>query len=51
MSDKFSFQLTTPKAPVNKWTLRIYVKLSSMIHLRSLVLDHMHPTMLYKLGI
>jgi len=51
MTNKWNIKLTTPKAPGKNKSLRIYVKVSSMIKLRLLVLDHMHPTMLYKLGI
>lgn len=38
-------------APQLRRTLRIYVTVSSMDRLRSLRLDHMHPSMLYKLGL
>jgi len=51
INKKWNINLTTPKSPGEKKSLRIYVKVSSMIKLRLLVLDHMHPTMLYKLGI
>jgi len=51
MIDKFNLKLTTPKSPGKKGHLRIYVPVSSMIKLKSLVLDHMHPTMFYKLGL
>jgi hypothetical protein len=49
--ENFKLKVTTPKAPGNKGKLRIYVHVSSMEHLRSLVLDYMHPSMKYKLGL
>lgn len=51
MVENFKLKITTPKAPGNKGKLRIYVHVSSMEHLRSLVLDYMHPSMKYKLGL
>lgn len=44
-------KLTTPKAPGNKGALRIYIGVSSMNLLRSLIKTYMHSSMLYKLGI
>jgi hypothetical protein len=51
LSENFQIKVTTPKAPGNNGTLRIYVTVSSMNRLRSLILDHMHPAMIYKLGL
>lgn len=46
----YNLKVTTPKAPGNKGALRIYFLASSMSKVRLLVLDHMHPSMIYKLG-
>lgn len=43
--------ITTPKAPGNRGALRIYIRVSSMNLLRLHLKPHMHPSMLYKLGI
>lgn len=51
LSENLQIKVTTPKAPGKNGTLRIYVTVSSMDRLRSLILDHMHPSMLYKLGL
>ena len=51
LHDKFKLEVTTPKAPGSNGALRIYVKVSSMVLLRSLVIGHMHPSMIYKLGL
>jgi hypothetical protein len=51
LQDTYQLKVTTPKAPGTNGTLRIYIKVSSMGLIRSLVINHMHPSMLYKLGI
>lgn len=51
LSETFKLQVTTPKAPGNKGRLRIYIQVASRGIIRSLVVDHMHPSMLYKLGL
>jgi hypothetical protein len=51
LEQKYSLKVTTPKAPGKKGALRIYVTVKSMNILRPLIIGHMHPTMLYKLGL
>lgn len=46
-----NLNITTPKAPGNRGALRIYIGVSSMNLLRSHLKTHIHPSMLYKLGI
>lgn len=48
LESKFNLKCRTEKKNNN---LRIAIKSSSMDHLRFLVKDHMHPSMLYKLGL
>lgn len=47
----YNLELTTPKAPGSKGTLIIYIKVSSIENLKSLILKYMHPSMIYKLGV
>ena len=47
----YKLEITTPKAPGKKGALRIYIKVSSKVLLRSLIVEHVHPSMLYKLGL
>lgn len=51
LSDSLSLKVTTPKAPGNSNNLRIYVLVSSMDRLKLLICNHMHSSMLYKLGL
>lgn len=51
LSDKYKLKITTPKSPGNSGKLRIYISVNSMDLIKSLILDHMHPSMFYKLGI
>lgn len=51
LTETFYLKVTTPKAPGKTGALRIYIQVSSMEHLKSLVSDHMHPSMNYKLGL
>ena len=51
LEQKYSLKVTTPKAPGKKGALRIYVTVKSMNILRPLIIGHMHPSMLYKLGL
>jgi len=51
LEQKYSLKVTTPKAPGTKGALRIYVSVQSMNSLRNLIKTHMHPSMLYKLGL
>jgi len=51
LTETFNLKVTTPKAPSKTGALIIYIQVSSMEHLRSLISDHMHPSMNYKLGL
>jgi len=49
LSDTYGLKITTPKS--TKGALRIYISATSMGQLRLLVLAHMHPSMIYQLGL
>jgi hypothetical protein len=51
LSETYNLKVTTPKAPGNKGALRIYISIKSLGIFKTLVLEYMHPTMLYKLGL
>lgn len=51
LTAQYSLKVTTPKAPGKKGALRIYVWVQSMDLLRSLVITHMHPSMMYKIEV
>ena len=49
LANTYGLKVTTPKS--TKGDLRIYISATSMTQLRSLVLVHMHSSMIYKLGL
>jgi len=51
LSSTFGLNITTPKAPGNTGSLRIYVKKSSISILQRTVVLYMHDSMLYKIGL
>jgi hypothetical protein len=51
LTETYNLKVTTPKAPGTKGALRIYISATSLGIVKTLVLEHMHPTMLYKLGL
>ena len=51
LADTYQIHVTTPKAPGKKKALRIYVLVRSMPSICTLLVPHMHSSMLYKLGI
>jgi LAGLIDADG DNA endonuclease family. len=51
LSETYNLKVTTPKAPGTKGALRIYISSTSLGIVKTLVLEHMHPNMIYKLGL
>lgn len=53
ISNRYKLQTTTPKAPNSSKnnSFRIYITVASMKTLRSIVIPHMHTSMLYKLSV
>ena len=57
LNQNLGLKCTTPKAPKGKGklneedNLRIYISATSLEQVQSLVLKHMHPSYLYKIGL
>jgi hypothetical protein len=49
--ETYNLKVSLHKLSINNDKVRIYIYANSMENLRSLVIDHMHSSMLYKLGI